>query len=165
MSERLLRSIDAHTKFFFDKERVDRASTRMNVRALSKVGAYVRTAARSLIRPGGKKGRTSKPGEPPRSHVGHLRKFLFFSYVPDTESVVVGPAALNHVGARIVQRSDTIPAMLERGGSFTIDRRRSGKSGQSRIRKASVEARPFMQPAMRKTMPQFAGMFQGEFHE
>lgn len=73
----------------------------------------------------------SKAGEPPRTRVGYIKKFLFFVYDPETKSVVVGPAVLNApTGA---------PSILESGGTVNI----GGKS-------INLAPRPFMQPAYKK---------------
>lgn len=134
---------------FFNSEKVLKALSATERRVLSKFGAFVRQRARTSIRPavvvnrkeirsGKKAGRTigkvyaaSKPGEPPRSRQGDLKRKILFGYDTEARAVVIGPTL---VGGRA---SDT-PARLEYGGQFR--HKRSGKI--VRVRK-----RPFMQPA------------------
>tara|TARA_R100000808_G_scaffold21207_1_gene45849 strand:- start:44 stop:568 length:525 start_codon:yes stop_codon:yes gene_type:complete len=84
---------------------------------------------------------SSRPGEPPRSQVGTLRKFLFFAYDAGSESVVVGPA-------RVRSDDHTAPSTLEFGGSTTI-----------RGRRRTIAPRPYMGPALAKEQPKFAALW------
>jgi len=148
---------------FFDRAKVVRAVNRARRKALSRVGAFVRTRARRSIRkprqmtlaemspeqreqheqrvrrarrrgrPRPKRPRAaSKPGEPPRSPTGTLKKFLFFAFDQRTESVVVGPVALNGREGR------DVPRTLEAGGTATLP------DG----RRITIEPRPYMGPAL-----------------
>lgn len=147
---------------FFDRQAVTRAVSRSERRVLSRFGAYVRTGARSSIRPARRKklseltpeeqrrhrlrtrmarreGRPqpklplahSRPGEPPRSITGLLRRFLYFAFDPSRRSVVIGPARINS--------GSGAPQTLEHGGFAN----RRGK----RVR---IEARPYMGPALER---------------
>jgi hypothetical protein len=102
---------------FFDRPAVIRAVGRAKAAVLSKFGAYVRRSARSSIRPDGKKGIVSGPGEPPRSHVGTLRKFLNFAWDPRSQSPVVGPEKTNQVFFDGAMRpvTGTVPGVPEHG--------------------------------------------------
>ena len=66
-------------KMFFDAKavisRVDAATRKV----LSRFGAFVRTGAKHSIH---KRKAVSQPGEPPSSHVGLLRKLIYFGYDP-----------------------------------------------------------------------------------
>lgn len=95
--------------WFFDRKAVlDKVPAALR-RALSRLGAFVRTRARSSLRYG--KG-TARPGRPPVAHrsAGYtrqstsrktgqvksqpsspLRELIYFGYDPASESVVVGP--------------------------------------------------------------------------
>lgn len=123
---------------FFDTEKVRRMVDAGTRRALSKAGAFIRTRARSSIR---RRKDVSRPGQPPSSHEGSLRKLLFFAYDARTKSVVVGPVPFKRGEA---------PALLERGGMAT----RRGK--QARYR-----PRPFMLPALEAEKPNIPGAFAG----
>lgn len=97
--------LGATTNLFFDSPRVIAAVDVATRRAMSKMGAFVRTRARSSIR---KRKKPSPPGSPPSSHVGTLRNLLFFAFDPVTYSVVVGPVLLG-------RRPDAVPGTLEAG--------------------------------------------------
>jgi hypothetical protein len=94
---------------FFNKPQVIVALNKTNRKVLSNFGALVRKIAQRSMRPGGKKNLVSKPGEPPRTHKGLLKKRLYYSYSPATQSVVVGPTSLYGVGK--------IPPLMEYGGT------------------------------------------------
>lgn len=118
-------------KFFFDRERVLKAVSRARRRALSRAGAFVRTRARTSIR---KRRGTSKPGRPPYSHEGSLRKGILFGYDPQRESVVVGPVGF---------KGSTAPTALEFGGPST---RYSPRT--RRDEPVEIGPRPYMRPAL-----------------
>ena len=133
--------IDMRIKaMFFDRPKVTRAVDRAKRRVLSKAGAFIRQRARTSIR---KRKRTSRPGEPPSSHAGHLRRLLLFGYDRQRESVVVGPVGF---------RRSTAPRVLEVGGRTTVESRRGSLRGGRRKKKRTVRiaARPYMAPAMEK---------------
>jgi hypothetical protein len=113
---------------FFDRDRVGRSITAANKKALSKFGAYVRTRARTSIR---KRKAISSPGNPPSSHMGLLRKFLFFSYDASKQSVVIGPARLGGT------KSPESLAALEYGGYSNV-------WGGGKEQRRYIRPRPFM---------------------
>tara|TARA_R100000808_G_scaffold8384_1_gene23787 strand:+ start:61 stop:585 length:525 start_codon:yes stop_codon:yes gene_type:complete len=160
------------TKNFLDTKHVRRQIDRARVKALTKQGAFVRRAARSSIRAarmkkpgemtpeerrsyewevsnakrrGLKKPKrpkaSSRPGEPPRSQVGTLRRFLFFSYDRHSQSVVVGPA-------RVPAKDQDAPQNLEFGGTVDVGGRR-----------ARIQPRPYMGPALAQEQPNFAALW------
>jgi hypothetical protein len=136
--------IDLRMKeIFFDAKRVTRSVDRTTRRVLSRFGAFVRRTARSSIR---KRKKASSPGSPPSSHIGLLKKFIFFGYDPAQRSVVIGPERLSQKG-----RGEA-PHLLEYGGTGTVERK--GKR-----RRAKVRARPFMGPAFEKEEPKLAAMW------
>lgn len=135
-------TLDAIKKNFFDSEKVLKAVDANNRRKLSRFGAFVRTRSKSSIR---KRKRASKPGEPPSSHTGILKKFIYFSYDEATKSVVVGPAALRN--------NSTAPRLLEHGGSG-VTSKFVNRRGQIH-RRGFWRARPFMRPAFEKELPSF----------
>ena len=144
-------------EMFFDSRAVTSAVDRATRRVFSKFGAYVRTAARSSIRR--RKG-VSTPGRPPSSHVGLLKKSIFFAYDPTRKSVVVGPAKL-HSG------TGGIPRLLEEGGRarLPVDRfvftsvggRRRAKREVIGYKSVVFQPRPFMGPAFRREQPKLRG--------
>ena len=124
---------------FFDSAKVMREADRKTRKALSKAGAFIRQRAKTSIR---KRKKTSAPGKPPSSHTGLMRK-IFFSYGPDTQSVIIGPMKLS-------QKVGNAPEALEHGGSTTVVVRKGGKRVNKRV---TVKARPFMGPAMADELP------------
>ena len=70
------------------RNHVDRATRKV----LSKFGAFVRQTAKRSIR---KRKSASPPGSPPSSHIGLLKRFIWFGYEPNKRSVVIGPARLS----------------------------------------------------------------------
>lgn len=132
---------------FFDKPAVLRAVSKAKRAALSKVGAFIRTTARHSLRR--RKG-AAPPGQPPHSHVGLLKRFLFFAYEPASDSVVIGPAKLN--------KPTEAPRVLEHGGKTLVERRRRGKVVRQRV---TIEPRPFMGPALEKERPKLPKRWAG----
>lgn len=122
---------------FFDSRKVLVAADQGKRRALSRFGAYTRRSARQSIR---RRKRASRPGEAPTSRKGQLKRFLFFAYESQGESVVIGPAKLS--GSTF-----SIPEIIEHGGTVSVT---TGRKRRRRLR-ARYAARPFMQPAFQKT--------------
>jgi len=131
------------TKLFFDKKAVRDKVDAGTRRVLSKFGAFVRRTARSSIR---KRKKTSQPGSPPSSHIGLLKKFIFFGYDPRKDSVVIGPVRLTQKG-----RGEA-PSLLEYGGTTKVEHRGKRK-------RAKVRPRPFMGPAFEKEQPKLPVMW------
>jgi hypothetical protein len=119
-------------KMFVDRDAVTSAVDKANLKVLAKFGAYTRTRSKSSIRKVGKKGKSSRPGQPPKSRTGLLKNFIYFGVDPQTQSVVIGPAKLNKPGF-------AAQALEEGGRSISSD----GKS-------ITIRARPFMKPAFDK---------------
>lgn len=133
---------------FFDNAKVINAVDRASRSVLSKFGAFVRTAAKSSIRP---RKKSSKPGHPPTSHSGLLKKFIFFGYSQQQTSVVIGPAKLN-------QKIGNAPEVLEYGGKSTIfawDSKAKVKTKQT----VRIAARPYMRPAFAKNLPKLPALW------
>ena len=130
-------------QFFFDRPKVKDAVNRATRKVLSKFGAFVRTAARHSIK---KRKATAPPGTPPSSHTGLLKKFIFFGYDRDKDSVVIGPAKLKN-------KTDA-PQVLEYGGDTTLE---LGK--KRRKERVHIAARPFMGPAFEEEVPKLPAMW------
>jgi hypothetical protein len=125
---------------FFDRTKVRSAVDRETLRVLSRFGAFVRTRARSSIR---QRKRISQPGQPPSSHVGTLKRLIFFSYEPTKRSVVIGPTPIAGGGQA--------PSLLEHGGTSSFVPRTKRRRAAARYR-----PRPFMTPAFeeeKRTLP------------
>jgi hypothetical protein len=132
-------------RMFFDRQAVVSKVDAATRRVLSKFGAFVRRSAKSSIR---KRKKPAPPGQPPSSHTGLLKKFIFFGYDAARQSVVIGPTRLNQKG-----RGEA-PPLLEYGGKTTL--KRGGKK-----RRVTYQARPYMGPAFEKEKPQLPAMWRG----
>lgn len=150
--------------FFTSKAVVNRTNKSERV-VLSRFGSFVRTTARTSMRPGGKKNAISRAGQPPRTHVGLLRKLLYFGYDFSRRSVVVGPLKF---GGSI---GNGVPRLLEEGGTRRTKKRNiyvkrgvrrgqggrfvSGGSKQMEIGGLmKYRPRPYMEPALKRNLPQ-----------
>jgi hypothetical protein len=120
---------------FFDRAKVQAAIDRSTRKVLSKFGAFVRQRARTSIRT---RTGTSRPGEPPHSHVGLLKRFILFAFDPSRKSVVIGPTLL--------RSTSKAPRLLEHGGETVIETNNGP-------RPARYRPRPFMGPAFEKERP------------
>ena len=141
-------------QMFFDRRKVQSKTDSAARRVLSKFGAFVRRAARSSIRT---RKRVSAPGEPPSSHTGLLKKFIFFGYDRGRQSVVIGPQRLN-------QKVGDAPQALEYGGTATVveglrPSARSGRGGKRKKRRVKIAARPYMGPAFEQEKPKLPAMW------
>lgn len=139
-------------QMFFDRKAVTGAVDRATRKVLSRFGAFVRTGARHSIR---KRKRVSAPGEPPSSHTGLLRNFIFFGYDRDHRSVVIGPQRLN-------QKLGDATHALEYGGTSTVV---EGLRGKRKKRRIKIAARPFMGPAFEREKPKLPAMWASSIKE
>lgn len=119
---------------FFDSPKIIRSVDKSTRKVLAKFGAFVRRTAKQSIR---KRKKASAPGSPPSSHTGLLKRFIFFGYDRQKDSVVIGPTRLTDNN-----RGDA-PSLLEYGGRTTV----KNKKQKSRVR---IRSRPFMGPAFEK---------------
>ena len=139
--------IDSVKGLFFDSAKVRTCTSRAQRRVLSRFGAFVRTRARTSIR---KRKKPSASGQPPSSHTGLLKKFIFFAYEPARQNVVIGPV-------RLSQKVGDAPAALEHGGQTKVvsaTRRR-----KRQVRTVTIQARPFMGPAFEAERPKLPAMW------
>ncbi len=125
---------------FFDRAKIKKKVDARTRKVLSKFGAFVRNTSRKSIR---KRKGASKPGRPPFSHTGVLKRFLFFGYDSDRRSVVIGPVIAPG-------KAGKAPATLEHGGKVSLP------FGN----KADIAPRPFMQPAFEKEKATLPGLWQ-----
>lgn len=130
---------------FFDRPAVAGLMDRKARRVLSRFGAFVRRRSRSSIR---KRRKTSRPGQPPSSHLGQLRN-IFFVFEPRRQSVVIGPARQNRIG--------DAPEALEHGGASLVAA--GGGDRRRRRRRVVIRARPFMGPAFQAELPGLPAMW------
>jgi hypothetical protein len=129
---------------FFDRAKVTRAVDSGVRKVLSKFGAFVRTGARHSIR---KRKAVSQPGQPPSSHVGLLRRLIYFGYDANRRSVVIGPTPLRGTAEA--------PPLLEYGGRARL------KSRKGKVVSATYRARPFMGPAFEREKAKLPALWAG----
>ena len=104
-------SVEQFKHGFFDRAAVTNAVDKATRRVLSKCGAFVRKRAKSSIR---KRKKISAPGSPPSSHVGTLKKLIYFAYDQTAKTVIVGPALFQKTR---MLGGKTVPQSLEEGGT------------------------------------------------
>jgi len=138
--------IDQARTMFFDRKAVLSATDRATRWVLSRFGAFVRTRSRSSIR---KRKRSAAAGKPPSSHVGLLKRFIFFIYDAAKKSVIIGPVRLN-------QAVGNAPEALEHGGRSQVVSRRRGRRV---VRNVTISEHPFMRPAFDAEKPKLPGMW------
>lgn len=143
-------------RLFFDRKAVISAVDRTTRKVLSRIGSFIRRDARKSIRSGGKKHKVSAPGEPPRSHTGDLKNGIVFAYVEDTKSVVIGPIKMVTKGASPFGGA-TIPQILEEGGTTPGFRGRGRR--RKPVRQVTIQARPYMSPALSLNLPKLPAMW------
>ena len=160
-------------RWFFDKPGVMNRVDRGKMRVLSRFGAFVRKSAIWSIRT---RKKSSDPGQPPSSHTGTLKRFIYFAYEPSRDSVVIGPMKTNQVffdgdGQPV---TGTVPEVLEYGGRIRVAEmqlsdglwrridlrsRRRATGRPKRLRTVQIKARPYMGPAFRKEQPKLPAMW------
>ena len=136
---------------FFDQPAVMNAVDRAERKVLSRFGAFVRRGARSSIR---KRKAISQPGSPPSSHVGLLKRNIFFVYEPERSSVVIGPILLG--------KGTDAPALLEHGGTAVGGLNRPSPVTRRRRKKPvrmTYRPRPYMGPAFETEKPKLPAMW------
>ena len=137
---------------FFDTAKVRRAVSDGTRKVLSKFGAFVMTAARHSIR---KRKAVSQPGRPPSSHVGTLKRLIFFGYEPGKKSVVIGPTPFAAKGGTAV-----VPELLEQDHAAGTTRRIRG-TRRGKVVVMTYRARPYMGPAFESEKPKLPALWAG----
>ena len=128
--------IKINTRTFFNNRKVLRLLDKKTHAALGRFGKYVRKVAKNSIRPVGKKGTPSQPGQPPKSRKGLLKNFIFYGFDRAKRSVVIGPQKIYGIKGKT-------PNVLEYGGNIKSKKNKH-------ITSSKVSARPYMGPAFRK---------------
>lgn len=127
--------------FFFDRavvmDMIDKAARK----GLGYFGAVVRLTAKRSIKNAKNCYDHSTAGNPPKSHVGTLKKMIYYAWDPNTRSVVIGPQLFTPMTGA--------PETLEYGGVAYI------RFKKKRVR---IAPRPYMRPAFalhEKNLPQY----------
>ncbi|WP_020473384.1 hypothetical protein [Zavarzinella formosa] len=168
-------SISGNRASFFDTPRVIASIDRRERAALSKIGAYVRTRARSSLRNAPKKARGklapgAPAGKPPYVHPENklftkehtnkktgavtdrafspLKEYLYFAFDEKNKSVVIGPALFR----KAAPKPYLVPTVLEQGGSVLVHK-------DGKVFMANAKPHPFMVPALNAEQPNFAPQF------
>lgn len=140
-------------QFYFDREKVIAQIGRQRARKMGRIGSFVRTRARSLLR---RRKKSSEPGRPPsvrsKSKRATLRD-IRFGLTMDGYGVVIGPAFFHSISGGTAK---TVPELMEKGGSARITAFGGGDklsfwefpSAERRDINAHYEPRPFMGPAL-----------------
>lgn len=123
-------------KFVWYAERVRRAEERLATRGLFKASGFIRIVAKRSIR---KRKKPSRPGSPPHTQTGKLRRAIRFDVDRIRMESLIGP------DAAIVGES---AGAHEHGGNYKGDH---------------YEQRAFMGPALEKSSDKTAQFFAGEF--
>ena len=146
-------------RLFFNKAEVIREIGKTNAQVFGAFGRDVRREGQTSIKSGGRKEVQSAPGQPPRSHSGRLKRGILFASDPLTRRVVIGPILQPPTfvdGDGQPLGNDTIPSVLEHGGSIYNTVRR-GKRIEKQVVK--IAPRPYMTPALGKVLPRVPSLY------
>ena len=128
------------SRSIFQSSLVLREMRKVTTRFLFGFGAYTRGVARRSL---GKPKSVSKPGNPPASHTGVIKRSLLFGVERDSRNVVIGPSQEHPaVPQKARNKKGVVPPILEYGGILMMFRKRAGKKVPIKY-----TARPFMGPA------------------
>lgn len=117
-----------------DVQKVLAQTRQAQITNLGHVGAAIRLAARRSIR---RNKRQSAAGTPPHTRRGQLKRAIVYAVEPSAERVTVGPTH------QVVGRAGSAH---EHGGRYKRER---------------YQKRPFMGPALEKTIPRLPRMWAG----
>lgn len=141
---RALLSMTLRIGRIFDRTEQLRRRVRWQMgRAIRDYAKFVRVKGRDLIR---KRKRPSRPGEPPASHAGFLRRLLLYARVSET---------VYRVGVQ-TRAGSKVPGILEWGGTTAIRTRRRGRG--STTTRARIAPRPFIRRARDIERPKVPGL-------
>lgn len=128
----------------FDANAVTKPLSESKRRVLSRLGFLIRQEGQGLIR---RISGHARPGSPPHDQTGILKRFITYDVNAAEGSVLVGPKLLQ-------RKSKDVVRSLEKGGV----------SRNWRGRYQRVEARPFMQPALKTVQSQhIPAVFENSF--
>lgn len=150
--------------FFVDRQKIENAAQRGNVKALGKAGGYLRKAARSQLR---RRKKASLPGQSPSVHskdnVATLKNILFGVDARQL-SLIVGPVGLNQKsvdGGALV--SGTVPGTLEFGGTVGLREKFRPFTMAGAIRAFGPRAQEYAQEFGIVPESTYRGIYQDDF--
>ena len=117
------------TEIEFDADGLAARVAKASADVLRRMGAYVRSVARRMVKPGKD---PSAPGTPPHSGTGALKRGILFGLEKERRSVVIGPA-FRFVGESM--------SAHEFGGGYRRER---------------YPKRPLMGPALKESVPRLS---------
>jgi hypothetical protein len=132
---------------FFDRARIMNKMSVSDQWALSKCGAYVRSAARRSFRKPPKK-RKYNGGRAPYNITGKLRESIVFAYAATKKSVVIGPYLFPGVAQDV-----PAPQLLEFGGVVN-----------TKTHTFIYHAYPYMRPAFERSKDKLAQFYENSFN-
>lgn len=125
--------------------------------SLKHAGAIIRKAAQQSLTPSN--GKPSRPGNPPHTKSGKLKKSILFD-VDGNGVAVIGPAKKSH---------GFYGNIHEFGGSFVVGQKKRGRKnkdgGDRKGMKMNFPKRPFMKPALENNLDKLPLCFQGRIFE
>lgn len=133
---------------FFDTEEVMRMFAKAELDVLKEYGSRVRTTARQSMKKVRQRKPSAAPGEPPHAIKGYIRQGRYgisYRWDKETRSMVIGPEPFNP------SRKEQVVGTHEHGGTLRV-----GRGGRIRAR---YPARPFMNPANEKRLPELEGLW------
>jgi hypothetical protein len=181
------RTVARFKELFFDRVEIESKTEAAAVKIQSRFGAYVRRRAQTSMRR--RKSGHSAPGSPPFARSGEMRKLLFFGYDPSTKSTVIGPAGFGKKPGEVPgvhEFGGTLPggsvpvvtafSRIDTGLRLRIihHARRAKMRVRDYLRThhhlypeiegvrnvtRNYPARPYMRPALKAELPNFAGLF------
>lgn len=112
--------VDVNFKMFLDRPEILKRIDTKRRRVLFRTGGFGRQVMKRQMRKGGKKRKQSKPGEAPRTHVGLLRKLIYFGLADDGETVVIGPQYTGQSRTTQAAGGKPVPQLLNEGGRAAL---------------------------------------------
>jgi hypothetical protein len=134
---------------FFDRPKIAAKVGATARKVFSRFGAFVMRRDRSSIR---KRKKPSRPGQPPSSHLGLIKRFIFFAWDFLRETVVIGTVKLGG-------KPGDAPHALEKGGEALVAR-----GGKGKRQRQEIEAHPHTGPAFAAELPGLPAMWKDSVH-
>jgi len=136
---------------FIDQRKTLAHIERKQTAVLFRLGGFVLSIMRRSIR---KRRGSSKPGTPPHSHAGQLRRLMRFAVDKQAGEVVTGPMLFGNKSNVIPASGATIPELLNYGGRASML-----VQGGERVM-AEYKPRPYVEPAQEKGQERFSKLLE-----